>query len=286
MEILVECNVINTNTAPLATENKRVYKSFHLCEAPGTFIHCLNYYINTRGAKRYSGLEWNAQSLNPEKAGVHIVDTFDLIEKYPTRWHWGVDETGDITNPANIESYAEYTKDVDLITSDCGLPMGHPNYHNAAFYSLLAILKLLPKGGSMIYKILTPIEDLRVWRLIYLCYTRFSKLIFFKPVQNFHSREFYIVGKGYKARVSSSDLDDAIAGKIEEYPIQFVSQITMAIEKLDSNYIYAIERNIYYMDNFKDLPKDLVKSIPEYFDEKNDDWIKKYKIIKQTKNLL
>jgi hypothetical protein len=281
MEILVECNIINTR--PLAS--KLVYKSFHICEAPGTFIHCLNYYINTIVSGRFSGLEWNAQSLNPKKAGVDIGDTFGLINKYPTRWHWGVDGTGDISNPANVESYREYTNDVDLITSDCGLKMGNPDYYKAAYNSLLAILKLLPKGGSMIYKILTPIEDENVWTLIFECYKRFDKLIFFKPIQNFHSREFYIIGKNYKTTLVDVDVNITMKARTL-YPIEFVSQVTMAMEKLDGNFIYAIERNIYYIDNFKNLSMNLLDSIPDYFNEKNIDWIKKYKIVKQKRNLL
>ena len=36
-----------------------------------------------------------------------------------------------------------------------------------------------------------------MWNLIYITYTNFKEMYFFKPVQNSHSREFYIIAKGY-----------------------------------------------------------------------------------------
>ena len=78
-----------------------------------------------------------------------------IEEKYPERWVWGADGTGDITKVNNIKSYAKYADNVDLITSDCGLAMGTPGYENVAYSSLVAILYLLPKGKSFVYKVFT-----------------------------------------------------------------------------------------------------------------------------------
>jgi len=266
MEILVDCNIVRDGSG--------VYRSFHFCEAPGTFINCLNYYIHTK--THYKAFEWMAQSLNPKIAD--IGDDYKLIKNYPDRWNWGADRTGDISNPANIEHYRKLIEDrnVQLITSDCGVPSSNPNYENVAFHSLLAILTCLPRGGTMIYKVLTPIDSPAIWNAIYQCYCSFKELIFFKPVQNLHSREFYIIGKGYSV-ANFSLLTDPTG---DSYPREFVEQMLHAIETIDTQYIYAIERNIYYLDNFKQLKPDFIPMAKHYFDEKNADWMAKYKITK------
>lgn len=271
MEILVDCNIIQDGSG--------IYRSFHFCEAPGTFINCLNYYIHTK--THYKAFDWMAQSLSPIKGNADIGDDYNLIKNYPDRWNWGADETGDISNPANIEHYRKLTegRDIQLITSDCGVPSSNPNYVNVAFHSLLAILTCLPRGGSMIYKILTPIDSPAIWNAIYQCYCNFKELIFFKPVQNLHSREFYIIGKGYSV-ADVSLLSDPTG---DSYPREFVEQILHTIETIDTQYIYAIERNIYYLDNFKQLKADFIPMAKHYFDEKNADWMAKYKIAKLPK---
>ena len=73
--------------------------------------------------------------------------------------------------------------------------MNEPGYHRVLFSSMVAITYLLPKDGNMIFKILLPIEIPIIWDLIYLWFNNFKEFIFFKPVQNHQSREFYIIGK-------------------------------------------------------------------------------------------
>jgi hypothetical protein len=128
----------------------------------------------------------------------------------------------------------------------------------------------------MIYKILTPIDSPAIWNAIYQCYCSFKELIFFKPVQNLHSREFYIIGKGYT--VADVSLLSNPTG--DSYPREFAEQMLYAIETIDTQYINAIERNIYYLDNFKQLKPDFIPMAKHYFDEKNADWMAKYNITK------
>ena len=183
-EILANCKLI---------KKKKSYKTLHLCEAPGSFVACFNHFIQSNLRKTGDPaieFDWVAQSLNPrhpvnrKKYGKIIPDDFGLIAKYPERWVWGADGTGDITKVNNIKSYSKYADNVDLITSDCGLAMGTPGYENVAYSSLVAILYLLPKGKSFVYKVLLPIDTPLIWNLIYICYHNFGELQFFKPVQN------------------------------------------------------------------------------------------------------
>jgi hypothetical protein len=291
-EIITDCNIVPTG-------RKGTFKSFHICEAPGTFINCLNNYIHTK--TKYDNFEWKAQSLCDNnrncggkggKDGTAFGDDFGLIRRHKDRWNWGADETGDITHINNIQHYAKLVKDtlgqnIDLMTSDCGLPMKSTGYEKVAFASFLAILHILPKGGTMVYKILSPIDEPIIYNLIYIAYTNFKDLIFYKPVQNSQSREFYIIGKGYlgtepaildrffdvlKHFKEGEEID--LFG--DEYPEAFVRQMVQASTELADNFVYTIERQIYFVDNEEMITPDFIKLLKTYYDEKNKDWIDKY----------
>ena len=61
------------------------------------------------------------------------------------------------------------------------------------------------------------------------------------------------------------------------YPEAFVRQITEISNRLSENYCYTIERNIYYLDNYEHITPQFAKMLKDYYNEKNHDWIDKYK---------
>jgi cap2 methyltransferase len=289
-EIITDCELIPRN-------QKGAFRSFHLCEAPGTFINALNNYIHTKTS--YTDFKWVAQSLHPRIAD--IKDTYGLIKRHPSRWDWGSDGTGDVTQVKNIRHYMKQAREmgnINLMTSDCGLPMGKPKYELVAFASYVAILAILPQGGTMIYKILSPIDLPLIWNLIYVTYTNFKELTFFKPVQNSQSREFYIIAKDYlgtDAKVIDKLLDiisrwsrlessgykapwlDELDLFADKYPEEFVVQVLSISERLAQNYVNSIERIIYYVDNHDVIGDEYTRHIEKYIKEKNEDWIERYK---------
>jgi hypothetical protein len=296
-EIITDCALVPTN--PHTSHQKGTFYSFHLCEAPGTFINALNNYIRTK--TQYTNFEWHSQSLNPKIA--KIKDTYQLIGRHPERWDWGADNTGDITQVRNIKHYKKKVSQrppVNLITSDCGLEWGNPKYEFVAFSSYVAILDILPKNGTMLYKILSPIDLPLLWNLIYITYTNFKEMYFFKPVQNAQSREFYIVAKDYLG-TDQKVLDKLLEiiqkwSKLEnaptpykakwlteldlfedQYPEEFVAQVINISERLANNYVNSLERIIYYVDNYDVLGDEYKKHIEKYIEEKNEDWIRKYR---------
>jgi hypothetical protein len=287
-EIITDCRLI-------PTMSKGTFHSFHICEAPGTFINAMNNYIHTK--TKYTGFEWHAQSLNPKIA--RIKDQFGMIRRNPERWDYGADQTGDITKVRNIQYYKKQVAKrtpINLMTSDCGLAMKEPGYEKVAFASLLAILDILPVNGTMVYKILTPIDEPIILNLVYVAYCNFKELVFYKPVQNNHSREFYIIGKGYLGtnpdilekfydvlkQFKDTQKDDLFKDK---YPEAFVRQFVDVSNQLADNYIYTIERNIYYLDNFEKLTPDFIKLMKDYYDEKNQDWLDKYKPLRMESDM-
>jgi hypothetical protein len=281
-EILTETNII--------PKNRTKYKSFHLCEAPGSFIDCLDYYIKKE--TNITDFNWNAQSYKATKGKDYFGDDFGIIKAYPDHWHWGKDGTGDITKCDNIFSYKELCKDVDLITSDCGVPMNNPGYERTLFSSMVAITYLLPKGSNMIFKILTPIDTPIIWNIIYLWFSSFKELVFFKPIQNSFSREFYIIGKNFKGIDKNKIIMDKLLNLVKDqtnkfittdlfndtYPNNFIRQVFDISYKLANNWKYTIEKQIYYSDNMENINKEFIKLAENYIKEKNLDFIKKYKL--------
>ena len=299
-EIISECNIIPMNKSG-------TFKSFHFAEAPGTFINCLNNYIYTK--TKFNKFEWLAQSLHPRLAD--IKDSYGIIKRHPKNWDWGVDNTGDITNPDNIVYYSKIIKSFSinnnsdsnvpfLITSDAGLEQEDPKYKLVAYSSYIAILYSLPLNGIMVYKIKDlPLEIPLIWNLIYITYKNFKEMYFFKPVQNSQSKEFYIIAKYYLG-TDKTDLEYLIKqidkfNKVtyeppntdmfnDMYPESFIVQLSSKYDKIVSNYMYSIERIIYYVDNKDLIGKDYIKHIKDYVEAKNEDWFKKYKIKRLEKN--
>jgi hypothetical protein len=290
-EILVNCGIIVSSNDAIAT-----FKSFHYCEAPGNFIRSLNHYIHTK--TKIQTLDWHAQSLNPNIAD--IGDTYGLILKWKSRWDWGATSTGDITVRSNIEYYARKCRErggVDLITSDAGLPFGNPNYTKVAVSSLIAILVSATKGTSMIYKVLTPLENPILINLIYICFCSFNEMSFYKPVQNGQSREFYIICKGFKGVLEPSITTETLLDIVDNfkhfedtkkdlfndtYPRIFTVQFIHYMSQLADNYSFNIEKIIYYIDHWNELGKSFESEMEKYIEMKNDEWIKRYNIIKNN----
>ncbi len=70
------------------------------------------------------------------------------------------------------------------------------------------------------------------------------------------------------------------------YPEEFVIQIQHICEKLSSNFVNSIEKIIYYVDNIDALGKEYKKHIESYMEEKNNDWVRKYKPIRLEKKFI
>jgi len=287
-EILVNCEIVSNSMT--------TFKSFHYCEAPGNFIRALNHYIHTK--TKIQTLDWHAQSLNPNIAD--IGDTYGLISKWKSRWDWGATSTGDITVRNNIEYYARKCRErggVNLITSDAGLPFGNPKYSKVAVSSLIAILVSATKGTSMIYKVLSPLENPILINLIYICFSSFNEMSFFKPVQNGQSREFYIICKDFKGVLEPSITTETLLDIVDNfkhyeeikkdlfndtYPRIFTVQFIHYMSQLADNYSFNIEKIIYYIDHWNELGKSFENEMEKYIEMKNDEWIKRYNIIKNN----
>ena len=104
---------------PQLVPNKDKLNVFHLAEAPGQWINYkLKHFIKVRRHK-VRDYNWLANSLNhkhPEnikKFGKGIFgDAYGFIKKYPEKWLYGADNTGDITNPKNVKWFRKEIKSI------------------------------------------------------------------------------------------------------------------------------------------------------------------------------
>lgn len=264
------------------------YSSFNLCEAPGNFISAINHYVKTKTTtKKYI---WYAQTLNPEYEHLGgLTDQYGYIKKYKDNWIFGEDNTGNIMSVNNIKFYRKYTLDinVDLMTSDCGIPecLGFDEITKLHIIQLIFILYNLPNNSSFVAKMKFPIIYPIQIELYFILYNNFEKLSFFKGNLNPSSKEFYVIGQNYK-RLGDDELNKLLnivnnydKKKIyRKYPDSFLSQLQKIYSILVDNYIFSIERKLFYVDNYKKISDKHFDNMDRIMNEKSNDWIKINKI--------
>ena len=269
-------------------------KTFHICEAPGNFISAINHYVKTNTTIKI--FDWKAQSLNPvgsKNKKTAFGDDYGYISKYKDKWDWGPTKTGDITDITNIKYYGTLTRDVQLITSDCGIPNEPGQSTNKMFQihyaSLLFMILNLPIGSNFVAKFFIPIYRPLEISLIHILYESFEQLYFFKSMINIYSKEFYIVGKKYigvsddiknKMVQIFNNFDVSVHIISDLYPEQFIYQLMYILDKLQESYIFNFKRQLFIVDNYNTIDKEYLATIKTYINEKNIDWVNKNKLRK------
>lgn len=238
-------------------------KTFHMCEAPGQFIKATIRFADKRYGKK---IYWRGNSLNPKVLkNVDIGDTYGMIRKFPDRWLFGKDNTGDITKVSNIEHIKEKLGRVDLITGDGGLAGDDITLlHKLDYAQCVNSLVLCSIGTNIAIKCFTPIMghkdtviDIYI-SILYLYCIHFKKLYLFKPLtSNPKSGEFYIIGKyftgadkdvldGLKKFLGDFKLGYSIIPR-KDIPEKFIDQIYYFFNELATQSNIAIESvNIIY----------------------------------------
>ena len=271
----------------LIKNKNNTYKTFHLCEAPGNFISATNHYIKTQ--TNIENFDWYAQTLNPFISVNKLrafKDDFNYIRNYSNRWKFGYNDSGDIMDIENIKWYRKFTldKNVDLITSDCGIPesFGFESVIKLHCAQLIFILYNLPDKSSCVAKMKIPIIHSLQVELYYKYYQSFDKLYFYKGNQNPSSKEFYLIGIGYNRSVLEKELDsllqvfknyDTEYDKDRKFPESFIFQLEKIYGVLVDNYIFNFERKLYYVDNYKNIDKSHFYLLDKIINKKNEEWI-------------
>jgi hypothetical protein len=309
-------NKITKSMNVLKNGGVRGFPVFHLCEAPGAFILATNHFIKTK--TKIKNYDWGAQSLNSNRKNKKnnepngLKDGLGLMKKYPDRWHFGGDNTGDITKVENIKSYKPICSNAELMTADCGLDwkLRHSGKYEGMldFAMFLFILNNLKSGGNTIIKVYYPLTNMKI-SLIYLFYRVFKELHIYKPIQNLGSEEVYLIGIDYKKkRMTKNNLEDMykILRKYRKqefgnekktpnmslFPIskilqKFILQLEKVSKQIHYDFDNNIARKIYYVDNEEKISNKHYEELKEQIQTKVVRWCEKYKLkkIKDSDNL-
>ena len=205
---------------PNIVPNKNTVKALHFAEAPGNWINCTSNFIATKKPK-VENYHWNANSLsakhpkNLEKFGKGIFsDDYGFMKKYPERWLFGKDGTGDITTTKNLRWFRDYCKEwtkngkIDFVTGDGGIVGNLVKLQSLEFAQMCMAVGCLSKGGNCVVKHFLPYvqdipesEDANGFfiNLIYIYNLFFKEIRLIKPHSSSpNSGEFYIVGLKFK----------------------------------------------------------------------------------------
>ena len=258
-------------SVPQLLPNKKQINVFHLAEAPGQWINSTRHYIETKRHK-VEHYNWIANSLNPThptnvaKYGKNIfADDYGFLKKYPQKWLFGEDDTGDITKGKNLKWFKEYMNEfkaksggegLHLITGDAGMGSGSGiklvDLQKIDYAQMCMVAVCSKKGTNCVIKHFNYLNmDFNksfqssgfLISYLYIYYLMFDSVRLIKPnTSSPNSGEFYLVGLRF------TGLDERILDKLikeldtfkenqcffkkEEIPETFSSQVIEFVEKL------------------------------------------------------
>jgi hypothetical protein len=235
--------------------------TFHVAEAPGTFIPSLHHYIKNNHPE--IDWEWYAQSYvaqrNKNKHIQYLADRYGLIRNFKAKWLEGADSDGDITSAANIRSYGNsiqsiFGKHLHIFTGDIKIPIG-TNYDEEEAINIvgnlgqsLTCLMTLGKGGICFMKTFAAFEapTISIFYLIALC---FEKTFLFKPeTSRSVNSEVYIVGVGHRSNLSKAHFN------------KLLKALTY-IKEVNGDYTHFDSKKIPSLLKQSDIPADFIEKV-------------------------
>jgi hypothetical protein len=179
-------------------------KSFHVAEAPGNFIVCLNHFLSDLNNISW---QWMAESYVPDSNLGTLGDDYGIIKKFRNKWVLGIEENGDICSSANIRSFShELPKKIGYVNFYTGDgKIETTNYAEEEktnirilYGQILCCLKILQPGGDAVIKMFTTYETPTIC-ILYLMRLVFWELYIYKPkTSRGANSEVYLIAKDYR----------------------------------------------------------------------------------------
>lgn len=291
-------------TYPLIND-KPYIKTFHFCEAPGMFIFGLNHFLNTK--TNILKWDWYANSLSPNSIlGTNALqDDFNLIKNYKKKWLYGPDGDGDIRLLKNIDYFKDVLKEVDFITSDCGICVESDMLNNYEemiaeidFAQFLNVINLLCNGGSCVLKMFIPLKLASNVSIVYTMTQLFEEVYISKPITSRpYNSEIYLICINYRGRnellisYMKNLLDKNINPNfnpninwINNIPFTFIKQLEDYLIEITRQQISYLLNIFYFLDNKEEIDK--LKNNKKLKEETNKIWCKKFKFESNNKLFL
>lgn len=288
------------DTENLFDKNIDSLKTFHICEAPGSYIGSLNHYIKTN--TNIKNFDWYAQTLNPKLSNNNplMSDTFGLMHAYQNRWLFGPKETGDIMDPMNIEYYKlnNNLKNLDLITADGSLIVSESMYNEQEavmskliYAEILAMLYILPKGKNCMFRTFTPFSETSTVSIFYILSCIFDEFKIVKP-STCHSTnsDIFVICKNYYGwEYINESLQNRLFYFLNNFShnesilpinmisIDFINDLEKCSNLFVDNQIKSIELNLWYYDRFY-FDHNIQYDISHQRNELTNNWIQKHNL--------
>ena len=293
--------------------NNKLFRVFHICEAPGQMILATRYYAeskNSYGKLNNLEYEWRANSLNPfnsivkNKFGRVFGDEYGLMKENPQKWIWGADNTGDITQTENIKWYRKYMfnnngkfHSPDIIIGDGGLGSGNDAIilQRLDLAQVIMVIACSSKGGSCVIKHFTPYmvnhpDTIKATgffiNFMYLYYLVFDDIALFKPYSSdMTSGEFYVIGKEFRG---NDVINESILNKLYKILENFKVNMTFFKKKdIPETFIMQINGFIEKMADYNIQGYEKSNLLLTCMSESDKDYkIKKDNISKKLNTLL
>ncbi|KAK0096668.1 hypothetical protein PV326_004747 [Microctonus aethiopoides] len=241
-------------------------KSIHLCEAPGAFVTALNHWLKLNAP--LINWDWTATTLNPSYEGnspSFMLNDDRFILHTTNNWYFGADNTGNLMNLKNLDSFIELEKEnrdkIMLITADGSIDCLHTPDEQEKIVSHLhycetiTALHLLNKNGNFIIKLFTIFEYQTIC-LMYLLSCCFNEISIRKPATSKEGNsEIYVICLDFKGSDYISPYLNIFRKHYEKYtdrtmfrkndiPDSFIEQIIKSGELFKSHQCDVILNNI------------------------------------------
>lgn len=192
-------------TYPFLIRKRQTFNSYHFGDNPEEFIYCTQRYLEQ---KKYNTKNiWYGTALKSKTS-----DTYKYIKKYPGRWLFGSDKTGNITLAKNIEWYRRVLKfknPLNLITCDTVLETKDiTSFQRYEFAKMLMVLSGSSKNTNCVIRHRLPfqpgVKDSEEGNgffsnMMYVYYYYFENIKFYRPVTSSSvSQDFYIIGENFR----------------------------------------------------------------------------------------
>ena len=180
--------ILNSFSLIQSDSTENLFKSIHLCEAPGAFVTSLNHFINNRYGREFLW-KWVATTLNPYYEGntlnEMVADDRLIIETF-SNWDFSNDFSGNIMNFDNFESFTKKYKNINLVTADGSVDCSEdPGAQEILvmplmLWEIVYAVNVLADNGCFVLKIFTTFEKSTI-ELLYLLWVLFKKVSLIKP---------------------------------------------------------------------------------------------------------